>query len=77
MRFTLTANKRDVAHYPPRVVLRHAYNLPPIFQRGVATTKSRRNAIDMKRNNLETVVMVMWRNISEIENRREKFKGGE
>eukprot|EP00904_Undaria_pinnatifida_P007906 jgi/Undpi1/4245/HiC_scaffold_16.g07611.m1 len=48
-------------------------------KRGIVTTnlESLRNAIDMKRKNLETIVMVMRRKISEIETRRAEFKGGE
>lgn len=48
-------------------------------KRGIVTTnlESLRNAIDMKRKNLETIVMVMRRKITEIESRRAEFKGGE
>lgn len=37
--------------------------------------ESLRNAIDQKRKNLETIVMVMRRKIGEIETRRAEFKG--
>lgn len=60
-------------------ILRHACCLLRFFQRGIVTTnlESLRNAIDMKRKNLETIVMVMRRKITEIESRRAEFKGGE
>lgn len=39
--------------------------------------ESLRNAIDLKRKNLEAIVMVMRRKIGEIEAKRAEFKGGE
>lgn len=47
-------------------------------KKAVVTTnlESLRNAIDQKRKNLETIVMVMRRKIGEIETKRAEFRGG-
>lgn len=50
-----------------------------VHQRGMVTTnlESLRSAIDMKRKNLESIIMVMRRKIGEIENKRAEFKSGD
>lgn len=57
----------------------HASYELPNGQKEIVTTnlESLRNTIDLKRKNLETIVLSMRRKIAEIEAKRAEFKGSE